>query len=111
MKRVLKYIAEFFVMVFKGQLIMNMHLERKFTQIAYTICLLIVIVLAGLVVDSQLVKVESNNRKLHDLEIIHTQKSYEYQRLYRQSTVSGMLRERGSAVDKPSKPAINLVEQ
>ena len=89
----------------RGELLLKLNIGKFFPQIIWTFILFALVILFSLGVDTTLVKVESNNEVLQDLEILHTQKSYELQQLKRRTRVSTLLKQLGSELDTPAKPA------
>ena len=96
------------VAIAKGQFILRLKIDKYFLQIAWTFFLFTMFILFGLGVDVTLSKVEDNKKQLQELEILHTQKRYELITLNRRSTVTRLLKENGSAVTEPQKPATTL---
>ena len=96
------------VAIAKGQFILRLKIDKYFLQIAWTFFLFTMMILFGLGVDVTLSRVETNKRQLQELEILHTQKRYELITLNRRSTVDNLLKENGSKVTEPEKPAATL---
>ena len=97
-----------FVAVVQGQFLLRLKVDKVFLQVAWTFFLFAMFILFGLGVDVTLSKVERNKKELQELEILHTQKRYELITLNRRSTVSQLLKENGSPVAEPEKPAATL---
>ena len=97
-----------FVAIVQGQFLLRLKVDKVFLQVAWTFFLFAMFILFGLGVDVTLSKVERNKKELQELEILHTQKRYELITLNRRSTVSQLLRENGSPVAEPEKPAATL---
>jgi len=97
-----------FVAILQGQFLLRLKVDKVFLQVAWTFFLFAMFILFGLGVDVTLAKVERNKKTLQELEILHTQKRYELITLNRRSTVSRLLRENGSEVAEPEKPAATL---
>ncbi|MBQ7195242.1 MAG: hypothetical protein IJS07_06370 [Bacteroidales bacterium] len=89
----------------RGELLIKLNIGKYFPQIIYTFVLFALIILFSLGVDATMVKVENNKEILHDLEVLHTQKSYELQQLNRRTRISSLLEELGSELAPPAKPA------
>ena len=96
------------VAIVKGQFILRLKIDKYFLQIAWTFFLFSMFILFGLGVDVTLAKVEKNKKELQELEILHTQKRYELITLGRRSTLTRLLKENGSKVTEPEKPAATL---
>ena len=103
-----KAIANSLVAIVKGQFILRLKIDKYFLQIAWTFFLFARCILFGLGVDVTLAKVENNKKQLQELEILHTQKRYELITLGRRSTVTRLLKDCGSEVTEPVKPATIL---
>ena len=99
------------VAIAKGQFILRLKVDKYFLQVVWTFFLFAMFILFGLGVDVTLSKVENNKKRLQELEILHTQKRYELVSLSRRSTVGRLLKENGSQVAEPQKPAATLQEQ
>lgn len=91
--------------ILHGKLLLRMKVDRYFPQVLYTALMLLVVIFVNLAVDNTLARMEDNKQTLKELEILHTQKSYELIMLNRRSNVSALLREKGSDVGEPMKPA------
>ena len=98
------------VAILKGQFLLRLKVDKYFLQVAWTFFLFAMFILFGLGVDVTLSKVEGNKKQLQELEILHTQKRYELITLNRRSTVARLLKENGSKVSEPEKPAATLSE-
>ena len=98
------------VAILKGQFLLRLKVDKYFLQVAWTFFLFAMFILFGLGVDVTLSKVEDNKKQLQELEILHTQKRYELITLNRRSTVARLLKENGSKVSEPEKPAATLSE-
>ncbi|MBR1574820.1 MAG: hypothetical protein IJ654_00015 [Bacteroidales bacterium] len=96
------------VAIAKGQFILRLKIDKYFLQVAWTFFLFAMLILFGLGVDVTLSKVEAGKKELQELEILHTQKRYELITLGRRSTVARLLKENGSEVTEPQKPASTL---
>ena len=101
-------IGNSFVAILQGQFLLRLKVDKVFLQVAWTFFLFAMFILFGLGVDVTLAKVERGKKELQELEILHTQKRYELITLNRRSTVSQLLRENGSPVAEPEKPAATL---
>ena len=96
------------VAILKGQFLLRLKVDKYFLQVAWTFFLFAMFILFGLGVDVTLSKVEDNKKQLQELEILHTQKRYELITLGRRSTVTRLLKDCGSEVTEPVKPATIL---
>lgn len=91
--------------VFRGELLMRLGFDRFFWHIAYTFMLFWLIILADIMMENTFSKVEKNKEILTALKIHHSQKVVEMVSLNRISTVNRLLKEKGSDVTIPEKPA------
>jgi len=91
--------------IFKGELLLRLHIDRYFLHIIYTFILLVATVWISLKVDTTLTKVEKNKATLAELSIYHAEMKSELVRLGRLSTVEKHLAELGSDVAAPAAPA------
>lgn len=103
-----RFLKNSLVAMFKGEFLLRMRVDKIFPQIAFAFFLSLCVIIFNLMVDKTLVKVEDNKKVLQELEIQHTQKTYELVQLSRRSTVSKLLRESGSKVAEPLTPATVL---
>ena len=87
-----------------------MRLDKYFIHIAYTFLLVWLIILYSMMVQNTLAKVESNRSAVNDLKIFHAQKTVKLVSLGRLQTVEKLLKEQGSEITLPEKPANRLEE-
>ena len=97
-----------FFAIIKGELLLRLKISRWFLHIAYTFFLLAMLIWTSLMIETTLNKVEKNKKTLRELEIIHSQRTYELVSLSRRSTVDRMLTDMGSKVGEPDRPATRL---
>ena len=96
--------------ILKGEFLLRLDVGRYFIHIVYTFFLFAMIIWISLMIESTMNKVERNKAILHELEIVHTQKTFEVVSLSRRSTVDEMLQKMGSKVSEPKNPATVLVK-
>lgn len=108
MKKVLVAIKNTFLAILKGELLLRMRLDKYFIHIAYTFLLVWLIILYSMMVQNTLAKVESNRSAVNDLKIFHAQKTVKLVSLGRLQTVEKLLKEQGSEITLPEKPANKL---
>ena len=94
--------------ILKGEFLLRLDVGRYFIHIAYTFFLFAMVIWLSLMIESTMNKVERNKAVLRELEIIHTQKTFEVVSLSKRSSVNSMLQEMGSKVTEPKNPAILL---
>ena len=108
MKKVLVAIKNVVMAILKGELLLRMRLDKYFIHIAYTFFLIWLIILSSMMVQNTLAQVEKNRVKVNDLKIFHAQKTVKLVGLGRLNTVEDLLKEQGSEVGLPEKPADRL---
>ena len=89
----------------KGELLLRLHVSRYFIHIIYTFFLFWVSIWLSLRIEKTLTRVEDNRKVLADMEIYHAQKTVELAGYSRLRTVQDMLKDAGSNLDVPTKPA------
>ena len=94
--------------ILKGELLLRMRLDKYFIHIAYTFFLIWLIIMSSMMVQNTLAQVEKNRAKVNDLKIFHAQKTVKLVGLGRLNTVEDLLKEQGSEVGLPEKPADRL---
>ncbi|MBR1928040.1 MAG: hypothetical protein IJ840_09905 [Bacteroidales bacterium] len=94
-----------FLATIKGEFLLRLHVSKYFIHIIYTFFLFWVSIWLSLKIEKTLTKVEENRKILQDVEIYHAQKTVELAGLGRMSKIEDMLREKGSALAIPDKPA------
>ena len=95
--------------ILKGQLLLKLRIGEYFIHIVYCFILFFLVILINMMVEKTLVKVESNKAVLEDLEIRHTQRTIELTGFNKMGTIEKILREQGSNLRMPEKPA-TLIE-
>ena len=94
--------------VLKGEFLLRLDVGRYFIHIVYTFFLFAMIIWISLMIEGTMNKVERNKATLRELEIVHTQKTFEVVSLSRRATVNSMLQQMWSKVTEPQNPAIVL---
>ena len=110
MKKMFVAIKNTLMAILKGELLLRMRLDKYFIHIAYTFLLVWLIILYSMMVQNTLAKVESNRSAVNDLKIFHAQKTVKLVSLGRLQTVEKLLKEQGSEITLPEKPANRLEE-
>lgn len=100
------FLANSFMAILKGELLMRMKLDKVFVHILYVFLLFGLTILMSLGVEYSLNKVEENKKVLQGLEVIYSDKTYEEAGLSRRSKVQKMLQDQGSLLQEPDRPAI-----
>ena len=96
--------------ILRGEFLLRLDVGRYFIHIVYTFFLFAMIILISLMIEGTMNKVERNKAVLRELEIVHTQKTFELVSLTKRSSVSDMLQKMGSKVDEPQNPATLLIK-
>ena len=94
-----------FLATIKGEFLLRLHVNKYFIHIIYTFFLFWVSIWLSLKIEKTLTRVEENRKALQDIEIYHAQKTVELAGMGRMSKIEDMLREKGSTLSIPSKPA------
>ena len=92
----------------KGELLLSIGAHKYYMHILYLFVLAWISILLSLKVDGTLTKVEENKVVLRDLEIYHAEKEAELVRLHSASTAVKRLKQLGSPVTLPEKPATKI---
>ena len=94
--------------ILHGQFLLRLNIGRYFIHIVYTFFLFGMLIWFSLGVDSTLAKVEKNQAAIKELEIEHSNLEFELRTLNRRAALEEMLKEAGSKVTEPQKPATVL---
>ena len=94
-----------FLASIRGEFLLRLHVGKYFIHILYTFFLFWVSIWLSIKIEKTLTKVEENRKVLQDTEIYHAQKTVELASMGRMSKIEDMLREKGSALTIPQKPA------
>ena len=99
-----------FVAILKGEFLLRLDVGRYFIHIVYTFFLFAMIIWISLMIEGTMNKVERNKAVLRELEIVHTQKTFEVVSLSKRSSVNELLQKMGSKVTEPQNPATILAK-
>lgn len=94
-----------FKSIISGDILLRLRVDRLFPYILYAFALGWISILMSYKMEQTLSIVEKNRTELETLKIYHAQKTCEYVGLDRISTVEEMLKNAGSEVKAPEKPA------
>ena len=108
MKDLARRFRNFWRMLGKGDLLLSMGAHKYYMHILYIFILAWITILLSLKVDNTLTKVEENKVVLRDLEIYRAEKEAELVRLHSASTAVKRLKQLGSPVTLPEKPATKI---
>ena len=105
-----KWLRNSFRAILKGEFLLRLNVGRYFIHIVYTFFLFAMIIWISLMIEGTLNKVERNKAVLHELEIVHSQKTFDLVRISKRSSVNTMLQEMGSKVTEPQQPQTELIK-
>ena len=91
-----------------GNLLLRLNAGKYFIHIAYTFLLFWILIFESLMAENALSKVENNNGKIKEMEIIYADKTFEVASMSRRSEVEKRLQAMGSKVKEPEKQAITI---
>ncbi|MBO6249221.1 MAG: hypothetical protein J6L98_04925 [Bacteroidales bacterium] len=100
-----KWLKNAFRATIKGEFLLRLHVSKYFIHIIYTFFLFWVSIWLSIKIEKTLTRVEDNRKVLQDTEIYHAQKTVELAGMGKMSKIEDMLREKGSDLAIPSKPA------
>ena len=107
-KTVWKSFGNAFRALNRGEFLLSIGVHKYYMHILYLFVLAWLSILLSLKVDKTLTEVEANKTELRDLEIFHAEKEAELVRLHSASTTGKRLKQLGSDVALPQKPAMKL---
>ena len=91
--------------IISGDILLRLRVDKLFPYILYAFALGWISIFLSYKMEQTLTVVEKNKAALETLRIYHAQKTCEYVGLDRISTIEDMLRNAGSEVKAPEKPA------
>lgn len=94
--------------ILHGQFLLRLNIGRYFIHIVWTFFLFGMLIWFSLGVDGTLAKVEKNQAAIKELEIEHANLEFELRTLNRRAALEDMLKQSGSKVTEPQKPATVL---
>ncbi len=97
-------VMNFFKSIIRGDILLLMRVDRLFPYIFYLFVLGWLSIFMSYRMEQTMTLAEEKRKELEALEIYHAQKTCEYVRLDRISTVEEMLKEKGSEIKAPEKP-------
>ena len=98
-----------FKSILNGDILLLLRVDRLLPYILVLLVMGWVNILLNYKIEQTMVKVESNKVILENYKIYHAQKTYEFVRSGRISTVEEMLEKGGSQVKTPVKPAETII--
>ena len=100
-----QWLRNAFLATIKGEFLLRLRISKYFIHIIYTFFLFWVSIWLSLKIEKTLTRVEDNRKALQDMEIYHAQKTVELAGMGRMSKIEDMLRDKGSELTIPEKPA------
>ncbi len=91
--------------IIHGNLLLRLNVGKYFMHIAYTFLLFWILIFESLMAENALGKVERGKEKLHEMEIVLADKTFEAAMSSRRSAVIDKLHELGSRLEEPQAPA------
>lgn len=107
-ERVLGILKNSFIAILMGRFFLKIHIDRYFMHIVYTCFLFWMSIWISMQVEKAMVEIEDNKVLLNDLKIYHAQQTVTLASFNRITTLEQMLKEKGSDVTFPQKPAIHI---
>ena len=96
--------------ILRGEFLLRLNVGRYFVHIVYVFFLFGMVIWISLMIEGTMNKVEQNKSALRELEIVHTQKTFDLVSLSKRSSVRKLLKDKGFKVTEPSEPATLLVK-
>ncbi len=109
-KKIVVVIKNIFLSIARGDFLIRVRAHKLFPFILYTFFLAWLSIWLSWKVESTMLEVEKNKVTLETLRIRHAQKTSELVSLDRISTLENMLKEAGSDVQMPVKPAVIIIK-
>ncbi len=103
-----RWLRNSFRATLKGEFLLRLDVGRYFVHIVYTFFLFAMIIWISLMIEGTMNKVERNKAILRELEIVHTQKTFDVVSISKRSSVNELLQQMGSKVTEPQAPATVL---
>ena len=107
-KSIWKSVKNAFRALSRGEFLLAIGAHKYYMHILYLFVLAWISILLSLKVDKTLTRLEENKTQLRDLEIYHAEKEAELVRLHSASTTEKRLKQLGSNVTLPEKPAVKV---
>ena len=107
-KDALATVGNFFISLFKGDLVLKLHADKYFVHILYTFALIWLCIWVSMRIDRTLIKVENNRKELSSLEIYRDEKRAELEELFSIRVTEKNLERLGSTLRRPEKPVTSI---
>ena len=95
--------------ILSGDILLLLRVDRLLPYILVLFALGWINIFLNYKIEQTMVEVERNKVLLENYKIYHAQKTYEFVRMGRISTVESMLEKSGSKVSTPTKPAETII--
>ena len=95
--------------ILSGDILLLLRVDRLLPYILSLFVLGWINIFLNYMIEQTMVKVENNKVLLENYKIYHAQKTYEFVKMGRISTVEEMLEKAGSEVSSPEKPADTIL--
>ena len=95
--------------IFSGDILMLLRVDRLLPYILFLFVLGWINIFLNYKIERTLVEVENNKVLLENYKIYHAQKTYQFVKMGRISTIEDMLEKGGSKVGTPEKPAETII--
>ena len=92
----------------KGELMLHIHVSKYFVHILYGFLLVGAVIWVSMKTDAALSRVEKNKALIHEQELVIAAKRLELTALESRASVANTLKKKGSALEEPEEPAINV---
>lgn len=103
-----RFIKECFLSIIHGKFLLQMNVERYMIHIVLVFFLFAMAILFSFGVDNTLATLEKNRHTIEELEIRRSKLEFELKTINRRAEVISILKEQGSKVGEPEKPATIL---
>lgn len=104
----MKWLKGLFKATMYGHVITYLRVDRHLGLVIYIIAMIWLSMWIGMSAEKTMAKVEENKEIISDMKIDHAQKTVKLVGLNRISTIERLLREKGSEVTLPEKPATKI---
>lgn len=94
--------------VMRGEFLLRIRFDRYFPQIIYLFFLIWSLIWTNLEIEQTMLRMEKNKEIIEDLRIYHSQVNCELVSFDRLGTISDLLKQKGSDVTLPEKPAYKI---
>ncbi len=97
--------------IWSGDILLLLRVDKLLPYILFLFALGWINIFMNYKIEQTMVQVEKNQKILKEYKIYHAQKTYEFVKMNRISTVENMLEEAGAEVSAPEKPAFIIKDK